>query len=166
MFGSEKILPFPKISSLFPSVPITKKFQNNPLCLHCSSLFLSPSSSCAAFPRIHYLIHSPLFMGRNGFGPNLNTLNQVWPSKIQKKSKNISQILCFIQKVSIWHYPIALHNYIRRRSHDDVAFAKFDRNLNFIHDDILPDVVARSGSHENYISCRMDFVCNNKKYFI
>jgi hypothetical protein len=50
--------------------------------------------------------------------------------------------------------------------HDDVAFAKFDRNFNFIPDDILPDVVARSGSHENYISCRMDFVCNNKKYFI
>ena len=61
---------------------------------------------------------------------------------------------------------MALHNYIRRRSHDDVAFAKFDCNFNFIPDDILPDVVARSGSHKNYISCRMDFVCNNKKYFI
>jgi len=37
-----------------------------------------------------------------------------------------------------------LHNYIRRRSHDDVAFAEFDRNPNFVPDDILLDVVARS----------------------
>ena len=27
---------------------------------------------------------------------------------------------------------MTLHNYIRRRSHDDVAFAEFDRNLNFV----------------------------------
>jgi len=50
---------------------------------------------------------------------------------------------------------MTLHNYIRRRSHDDVAFAEFDRNFNFVPDDILPDVmilpnvVARSGNHEN-----------------
>ena len=37
---------------------------------------------------------------------------------------------------------MTLHNYIRRRSHDDVAFTEFDRNLNFIPDYILPDVVA------------------------
>jgi hypothetical protein len=47
---------------------------------------------------------------------------------------------------------------MRRRSHNDVAFAKFDCNLNFVPDDILPDVVARSGSHGNYSHCRMDFV--------
>jgi hypothetical protein len=34
------------------------------------------------------------------------------------------------------------------RSYDDVAFIEFDRNLNFVLDDILPDVVARSGNHE------------------
>jgi hypothetical protein len=51
---------------------------------------------------------------------------------------------------------MTLHNYIRRRSHDDVAFAEFDSNFNFIPDDILPDVmilpdvVARSGNHGNY----------------
>ena len=28
------------------------------------------------------------------------------------------------------------------RSYDDVAFAEFDRNPNFVHNDILPDVVA------------------------
>jgi hypothetical protein len=53
---------------------------------------------------------------------------------------------------------MALRNYIRRRSHDDVAFAEFDRNPNFGLDDILPDVVARSGSHVNCSHCRMDFI--------
>jgi hypothetical protein len=32
---------------------------------------------------------------------------------------------------------------IRRRSLDDVTFAEFDRNPNFVPDDILPDIVAR-----------------------
>jgi len=53
---------------------------------------------------------------------------------------------------------MTLHNYIKRRSHNNIAFAEFDCNPNFIPDDILPDVVARSGSHENYSLCRMDFV--------
>jgi len=53
---------------------------------------------------------------------------------------------------------MTLQNYIRRRSHDDVAFAEFDRNPNFVSDDILPDVVTRSGSHGNCSSYRMDFV--------
>jgi len=53
--------------------------------------------------------------------------------------------LCFIRK-------------IRRRSLDDVTFAEFDRNPNFIPDDILPDVVARLRNQEKYSSCRMNFV--------
>jgi len=53
---------------------------------------------------------------------------------------------------------MTLHNYIRRRSHDDVAFAEFDRNPNFVSDDILSDVVARSGSHRNCSSYQIDFV--------
>jgi len=53
---------------------------------------------------------------------------------------------------------MTLHNYIRRRSHDDVAYAEFDRNPNFIPDDILPDVVAHSTSHGNCSLYRMDFV--------
>lgn len=53
---------------------------------------------------------------------------------------------------------MTLHNYIRRRSHDDVAFAEFDCNPNFVPNDILPDVGARLRSHENCSSCRMDFV--------
>jgi hypothetical protein len=46
---------------------------------------------------------------------------------------------------------------IRRRSLDDVTFAKFDRNPNFVLDDILPDV-ARLRNQENCSPCRMDFV--------
>jgi len=42
---------------------------------------------------------------------------------------------------------MTLHNYIRRRSHDDVAFTEFDCKSNFVPNDILLDVVARSGSH-------------------
>jgi hypothetical protein len=53
-----------------------------------------------------------------------------------------------------------LHNYIRSKSHDDVAFTEFDRNPNFVPNDILPDVVARSESHESCNPCRMDFVCD------
>jgi hypothetical protein len=53
--------------------------------------------------------------------------------------------LCFIRK-------------IRRRSLDDVTFVKFDRNLNFVPDDILPGVVARLRNQENYSLYRMDFV--------
>jgi hypothetical protein len=33
---------------------------------------------------------------------------------------------------------MAIHNYIRIRSHNDVAFAEFNRNPNFIRGDILP----------------------------
>jgi hypothetical protein len=44
------------------------------------------------------------------------------------------------------------------RSLDDVAFAEFDRNPNFVPDDILPDVVARLRNQENCSPCRMNFV--------
>jgi hypothetical protein len=47
---------------------------------------------------------------------------------------------------------------IRRRSLDDVTFAEFDLNLNFIPDDILPDVVTRLRNQKNCSPCRMDFV--------
>jgi hypothetical protein len=60
----------------------------------------------------------------------------------------------------VFNISTTLHNYIKRRSHDDVAFAEFDRNLNFVPDDILPDVVVRLGSHGNCSPCRMDFVCD------
>jgi hypothetical protein len=43
-------------------------------------------------------------------------------------------------------------------SYDDVAFAEFDCNFNFISDDILHDVVARLRNHGNCSSCWMNFV--------
>jgi hypothetical protein len=53
--------------------------------------------------------------------------------------------LCFIKK-------------IRSRSLNDVAFAEFDPNLNFVLDDILSDVVARLRNHEKYSPCWINFV--------
>ena len=53
---------------------------------------------------------------------------------------------------------MALHNYIRRRLHDNVAFMEFSHNPNFVPNDILPDVVAHSGSQGNCSQGRMDFV--------
>jgi len=47
---------------------------------------------------------------------------------------------------------------IRRRSLDDIAFAEFNRNLNFVVDDILTNVVARLRNHGKYSPCWMDFV--------
>jgi len=38
---------------------------------------------------------------------------------------------------------------------DDVAFAEFDRNSNFVPDYILPDVVACLRNQENCSPCRM-----------
>jgi len=44
--------------------------------------------------------------------------------------------------------------------HDDVVFMEFDRNSNFISDDILPNFVARSKNHENYSPYWMNFIRN------
>jgi len=35
---------------------------------------------------------------------------------------------------------------------------EFDRNSNFVSDDILPDFVARSKNHGNYSSYQMNFI--------
>jgi len=35
--------------------------------------------------------------------------------------------------------------------HDGVTFTEFDRNPNFVPDDILPDFVARSKNHETVV---------------
>ena len=39
---------------------------------------------------------------------------------------------------------MTLHNYIRKMLQDDMVFAKYDCNSNFVSDNFLPDVVARS----------------------
>ena len=37
---------------------------------------------------------------------------------------------------------------------------EFNRNFNFVSDDILPDFVARSKNHENYSTYHMNFICD------
>ena len=41
---------------------------------------------------------------------------------------------------------------------DDVIFVKFDRNLNFVSDYNLPDVVTHLRNQKNYSSCRIYFI--------
>ena len=41
---------------------------------------------------------------------------------------------------------------------DDISFAEFDRNPNFVLDDILPNVVMCLRSQGNYSFFRIDFV--------
>jgi hypothetical protein len=41
---------------------------------------------------------------------------------------------------------------------DNVAFAEYDRNPNFVPNYILPDVVARLRNQENCSPCRMYFI--------
>jgi hypothetical protein len=53
---------------------------------------------------------------------------------------------------------MTLHNYIRRKSQEDVAFTEYDRNPNFILDDILADVVPHSQNQGNQRPSRMNYV--------
>jgi len=67
-------------------------------------------------------------------------------------------------QVEIVVISMTLYNYIRRKSHDDEAFAEFDHNFNFVPDDILYDVVAHSRSHGNWSPYRMDFISDGIAY--
>jgi len=49
-------------------------------------------------------------------------------------------------QVQIIVVSMALHNYIRRKSQENVAFTKYDRNPQFIPDDFLADIVSYSQS--------------------
>ena len=59
--------------------------------------------------------------------------------------------------IFIFIFNCVLFKKIRRISFDNVTFAEFDHNLNFILDDILPDVIARLRNHEKYSPCWIDF---------
>jgi hypothetical protein len=54
--------------------------------------------------------------------------------------------MCFLtkQQVQIIVTSMTLHNYIQRKSIQDVAFNEFDRHLDFIPTDTLTDVVPQS----------------------
>jgi len=53
---------------------------------------------------------------------------------------------------------ITLHDYIRRKSQEDIAFREFDRHPNFVLDDFLTGVFPRSQTHGNHGPSHMDFV--------
>ena len=53
---------------------------------------------------------------------------------------------------------MALHNYIRRKSQEDIVFTEYDRNPQFVPDDFLADVVSRSQSQGNHRPSQMNHV--------
>ncbi|KAG5248876.1 protein ALP [Salix suchowensis] len=53
---------------------------------------------------------------------------------------------------------MALNNYIRRRSQHDDVFGEYDRNPDYIPDELLPDVVACETSQSSGKNSRMDIV--------
>jgi len=55
---------------------------------------------------------------------------------------------------------MTIHNYIRRKSIQNVVFNEFDHHLNFVLNDILTDVVPRSQTLENQRASRMNYVCD------
>jgi len=63
-------------------------------------------------------------------------------------------------QVEITVASMTLHDHTKRRLQDDVVFAEYDRNPNFILDDFLLDIVARTDCQESQRPSHMDFVCN------
>ena len=59
---------------------------------------------------------------------------------------------------------MALYNYIKKISLDDIVFTQFDHNLDFVANGILPDVIAHSRNHKNYNPCRMNFIYDRIAY--
>jgi len=70
----------------------------------------------------------------------------------------IYQVFPYKTQVQIIVVSMTLHNYIRRKSQEDIAFRKFDRHPDFIPDDFLTDVFPWSQTHGNQGRSRMDFV--------
>jgi len=71
-------------------------------------------------------------------------------------------MLVFLYKtqVQIVVAAMTLHNYIQRKSIQDVAFNEFDRHPDFVPDDILTDVVLRSQTRGHQKASHMDYVCD------
>jgi len=81
---------------------------------------------------------------------------RVW-KKRWRILQNMSLFPCKTQ-VQIVVASMALHNYIRRKSIQDVAFNEFDCHPNFVLDDILTDVVPRSQTCGHQRASCMDYV--------
>ncbi|KAJ6978491.1 hypothetical protein NC653_026795 [Populus alba x Populus x berolinensis] len=61
-------------------------------------------------------------------------------------------------KVKIVVASMALHNYIRRKSDQDVAFNKFDSHPDFVPPNTFPDVVSQSQTSGHQRASRMDYI--------
>jgi hypothetical protein len=55
---------------------------------------------------------------------------------------------------------MAIHNYIRRTSMQDVVFMEFDRHPDFVPDDFLTDVAPHLQIQGHHRPSRMDYVCD------
>jgi hypothetical protein len=53
---------------------------------------------------------------------------------------------------------MAIHNYIRRTSMQDVTFMEFDRHHDFVPDDFLTDVAPHSQIQGHHRPLRMDYI--------
>jgi hypothetical protein len=53
---------------------------------------------------------------------------------------------------------MAIYNYIRRTSMQDVEFMEFDHHSNFVPDDFLTDVAPHSQIQRHHRPSRMDYV--------
>ena len=53
---------------------------------------------------------------------------------------------------------MTLHNYIRRKSGQDVSFNKFDSHPDFVPPDTLPDVVPQSQTSGHHRASHMDYI--------
>ena len=53
---------------------------------------------------------------------------------------------------------MAIHNYIRRTSMQDMSFMEFDRHPDFVPDDFLTDVAPHSQIKGHHRPSRMDYV--------
>ena len=53
---------------------------------------------------------------------------------------------------------MALHNYIQRKSGQDVAFNKFDSHPDFVPLNTFPDVVPQSQTNGHQRASRMDYM--------
>lgn len=59
-------------------------------------------------------------------------------------------------QVQIVDVSMALRNYIRRKSQDNLAFVEFDRHPNFIANEILTNFMPRWQSYANHKPSWMD----------
>jgi len=78
----------------------------------------------------------------------------------KKRWRILQNILVFPSKtqVQIVVALMALHNYIRRKSIQDVAFKEFDRHPDFVPADTLTNVVPQSQTRGHQRASRMDYV--------